>query len=207
MSGNERQQAFDRLCREAARCRRCPRMSRRKAVLGPLNGTLRPKVLFIGEAPGRQGAEITRKPFCGDVSGRKFEMLLASAGLSRDDAFITNAALCCPADDRRNNTPTAAEVRNCRPFLQRLIDLLEPPVVATVGAVALKAIEPLTGSAREGILAPASRGLKLAEVAGTVIRGARFLLVPLYHTSPRVLNTTRSFAQQQADFLKLREAI
>lgn len=171
-------------------------MARRRAVLGPLNGSLTPRVLFIGEAPGRRGAEVTRKPFCGDVSGQRFEMLLASAGLSRDEIFITNAALCCPADDRRNNTPTNAEVRNCRPFLQRTLGLLAPPVIATVGAVALKAIEPVVG-----------RKMNLAVVAGTIIDGPGFRLVPLYHPSPRVLNTARSIEQQHADFAVLARAV
>ena len=190
MSDADRERAFKRLCREAARCRRCPRMADRRAVLGSLNGPLAPRVLFVGEAPGRRGAEVTRKPFCGDASGQRFEMLLASVGLSREDVFITNAALCCPADDRRNNTPTAGEVLNCRAFLQRTIELLQPPVVATVGAVALKAIEPFINHHR----------LKLAETAGTVIDGPGFRLVPLYHPSPRVLNTTRSLDQQRKDF-------
>ena len=188
--GKEREHRFKGLCRDAAGCRLCPRMADRAAVLGRLNGSLFPKVLFVGEAPGRRGAEVTRKPFCGDASGQRFEQLLASIELTREDVFITNAALCCPADERRNNTPTACEIRNCRPFLQRTIELLSPRIVATVGAVALKAVEPLIDH----------RQLRLSEVAGTVVEGSGFRLVPLYHPSPRVLNTTRSLGEQQTDF-------
>jgi uracil-DNA glycosylase len=151
--------------------------------------------------------------------------------LSREDVFITNAALCCPADDRRNNTPTASEVRNCRTFLQRTIELLQPPVIATVGAVALKAITPLLGEddrrgagkkpkrrnaetpKTDGKAMQSSRGrgvprsLKLSDVAGTVVEGAGFRLVPLFHPSPRVLNTTRSLGEQRKDFCAIRQLL
>src|SRR5262249_38821644 len=49
-------QLFDQLADEAAACEVCERMRERKAVLGHLNGTLNPQVMFIGEAPGRKGA-------------------------------------------------------------------------------------------------------------------------------------------------------
>jgi DNA polymerase len=167
-------------------------MAHKRAVLGPLNGSLAPRVLFIGEAPGRLGADRTRRPFSGDASGRHFDTLLGSAGLDRKEIFITNAVLCCPADDRRNHTPGVTEIRNCRPLLKRTLALLKPPVVATVGAVALRALGRLI-----------DREFKLAEVAGTMIETDEFLLVPLYHPSPRVLHVARSLDQQRADFAVL----
>jgi uracil-DNA glycosylase len=179
-------------------------MTHRRAVLGPLNGTLHPQVLFIGEAPGRRGAEQTRRPFSGDASGNRFEELLAHAGLRREEIFISNAVLCCPASDRRNQTPAASEIGNCGAFLARTIELLTPPVVATVGAVALRSLGTVIG-----------RQFKLAEVAGSVIaldcsdrlQWRPFRLVPLYHPSPRVLHTVRRIEQQKSDFLVLRRVL
>jgi len=165
-------------------------------VLGPLNGTLTPKVLFIGEAPGRRGAERTRRPFSGDQSGRRFDELLAHAGLTRDEIFITNAVLCCPANEERNQTPTAGEIANCSTFLRRTLDLLCPPVVATVGAIALRAVGNLV-----------QQRFELSEAAGTVIPLENFLLVPLYHPSPRVLHTVRNLAQQRRDMRALKRAL
>ncbi len=193
-SGQER--AFRRLCREATACTRCPRLAHKRAVLGPLNGALAPRVLFIGEAPGRRGADRTRRPFTGDQSARRFDELLASIGLSRDEVFITSAVLCCPTDGHRNLTPTPAEMANCRPLLSRTIELLKPPVIATVGAVALRSLGELIG-----------RRFSLREQVGTIIRLERFLLVPLYHVSPRVLHTVRTFEQQGRDFAAVREAL
>lgn len=192
MATSPRETAFDELCREAEACRVCPRLAEKKAVLSRLNGTLKPRVLFIGEAPGRRGAERTRRPFTGDVSGERFDQLLTAARLTRDEIFITNAVLCCPADEQRNRTPLTSEMRNCQGFLERTIALLNPPIIAPVGGVALRAVSLLFDTP-----------LKLAEVAGTTIRLDTRRLVPLYHPSPRVLNATRSFEQMQKDFAHL----
>lgn len=197
-----RRRLFEQLCADTGRCRACERMACRKAVLGPLNGTLAPKVLFVGEAPGRLGADRTRRPFSGDASGRNFEILLASAELPREEVFITNAVLCCPADDRQNNAPSSTEMNNCLPFLQRTVEMLRPPVVATIGTVAMRAIARL--AEREGDSATKPR---LSDVAGRVVNCGAFRWIPLFHPSPRVLNTVRALEQQKADFALLKRLV
>jgi uracil-DNA glycosylase len=192
----EKQELFRMLCHETRNCRLCPRMADRRAVLSRRNGTLIPKVLFVGEAPGRLGADRTRVPFSGDESGARFDELLGSVDLGRDEVFITNAVLCCPAEAEHNCSPSIAEIRSCGRFLSRTLTLLQPPVVATLGAVPLRAIGRLI-----------RRPLVLAESAGTIVECEDFLLVPLYHPSPRVLRTVRPFEQQKADFAAVREAV
>jgi uracil-DNA glycosylase len=192
----ERQELFRILCHEAASCQACPRMAGHSAVMSRRNGTLIPKVLFVGEAPGRLGADRTRRPFTGDQSGTRFDELLASIDLSRDEVFITNAVLCCPTDDRQNLPPGMGELRNCTRFLLDTVRLLGAPVVVTLGAVALRAVGRLIG-----------QPLVLADTVGTIRECDDFLLVPLYHPSPRVLATVRSFDEQKADFAAIREAI
>ncbi len=88
--------AFTALLDEAGNCVRCPAMCGRSAVLSELNGPIDARVMFIGEAPGRKGADRTRVPFSGDQSGANFDRFLASIGLARDEIFITSAALCNP---------------------------------------------------------------------------------------------------------------
>jgi uracil-DNA glycosylase family 4 len=187
---------FKRLCADAAACTLCPRLAHKKAVLSPLNGSLTPRVLFIGEAPGRRGADRTRRPFTGDQSGQRFDELLASISLRRDEIFITMAVLCCPCDEKSNLTPNSTEIANCSSYLARTLDLLKPPVVATVGAIALRSLGKLIG-----------RRFSLSEHVGTVISLDNFSLVPLYHVSPRVLRTTRSLDQQRQDFATVRRAL
>ena len=74
-------------------CRICPDLADKTAVLSELNGSLMPRVLFLAEAPGRQGADRTRRPFYGDKSGANLQILLDSIGLSRDEIFITNSEI------------------------------------------------------------------------------------------------------------------
>ena len=188
---------FRQLEQAAAACVICERMCDRQAVLSSQNGTLTPKVLFIAEAPGRNGADRTRIPFHGDASGATFERLLASIHLTRAEIFITNTVLCSPRKPSgANDKPTRAEIRNCSDFLRRTIDLLNPPLIATLGAVALEALK---------LLAPHEYSLKNSAAQTLTWHGR--VLIPLYHPSPQVLITARSFAQQMEDFKTLACAI
>src|SRR5213075_546867 len=105
------------LVTEAANCTRCPSMCAKTAVLSDLNGPLTARVMFIGEAPGRKGADRTRIPCSVDQSGKKFDRFLASINLRRDQIFITSAALCNPqTPSGANRKPTRTEVANCAEF-------------------------------------------------------------------------------------------
>lgn len=109
--------AFDCLVQKARLCVICERMRERQAVLSHHNGALQPKVLFIAEAPGRNGGDRTRIPFHGDASGETFEKLLASIRLTRRDIFITNSVLC------NSRKPSGANDKSN----QKLLWLLAPP--------------------------------------------------------------------------------
>src|SRR5690349_23544316 len=125
MNGSK-QQLFQTLVDEAASCTRCPAMCGRSAVLSNLNGSPNARVMFVGEAPGRKGADRTRVPFSGDQSGGNFDRFLQSTGLRRDEVFITSAALCNPRSDTgANRRPAAREIRNCSAFLQRTLELVQ----------------------------------------------------------------------------------
>src|SRR6266516_813807 len=111
---------FSDLAAEAAACTRCAAMCDRIAVLSDLNGPLDARVMFIGEAPGRKGADRTRIPFSEDQSGKNFDRFLASINLGRDQLFISSAALCNPqTPSGANRKPTSTEVANCSAFLRR----------------------------------------------------------------------------------------
>src|SRR5712691_8794227 len=110
---------FSRIVAEAARCTLCEAMCERSAVLGELNGPVDARIMFIGEAPGRKGADRTRIPFSGDQSGKNFDRFLASIDLSRDQIFITSAALCNPrTGSGANRKPSKTELANCSTFLR-----------------------------------------------------------------------------------------
>ena len=193
----EKRRSFAGLSAEAAVCTRCPAMCERAAVLSELNGSLDARVMFIGEAPGRKGADRTRVPFSGDQSGKNFERFLASIDLKRSEIFITSAALCNPrADSGANRRPKASEIRNCSDFLRRSIALLDPRVVVTLGTVALEALKLVH-----------YHDFNLKNDAGRIRRWDSRLLVPLYHPSPQVLITSRKEAAQLKDYRVVRRAI
>ena len=197
ISPQTRRALSSQLFAEAAGCRLCPELCGRAAVLSELNGTVEARVMFIGEAPGRKGADQTRVPFSGDQSGRNFERFLASIDLDRSETFITSAALCNPrADSGANRRPRASEIRNCSDFLRRTIELVEPAVVATLGTVALEALKLLH-----------YHEFNLNNDAGKIRRWDGRLLVPLYHPSPQVLITSRDEKTQLRDYQVLARAI
>ena len=117
-------------------------MCERTAVLSEANGRVSARVLFIGEAPGRKGADRTRIPFSGDQSGKNLDRFIASIGLTRSQIFITSAALCNPRNaSGTNRKPSRSELENCSGFLRRTIELVDPRVVVTLGSVALDYIK------------------------------------------------------------------
>jgi DNA polymerase len=172
-------------------------MCERAAVLSELNGPVNARVMFIGEAPGRKGADRTRVPFAGDQSGKNFERFLASINLMRSEIFITSAALCNPrAAAGANRRPRAVEIRNCSSFLRRTIELVDPAVIVALGAVALDALKLLH-----------DHEFNLKHDAGRIRRWNGRLLVPLYHPSPQVLITSRDERAQLKDYRVVARAI
>lgn len=192
-----KEQQFADLAAEAAGCIRCPAMCDRAAVLSELNGPVTARVMFIGEAPGRKGADRTRVPFSGDQSGKNFDRFLRSINLNRSDIFITSAALCNPqAASGANRRPTTRELRNCSDFLRRTIELVDPRVIVTLGGVALEALKLIH-----------HHEFSLSQDGARVREWNDRTLVSLYHPSPQVLITSRDEKTQLRDYKVVARAI
>jgi uracil-DNA glycosylase family 4 len=188
---------FAELVAEAAPCTLCPALCETRAVLSKLNGSVSARVMFIGEAPGRKGADRTRVPFSGDQSGKNFDRFIASIGLARDQIFITSAALCNPrTESGANRKPSQIEIRNCAGFLRRTIEIVDPSVIVTLGSVALDAMRRIEW-----------HDLSLKEAAAKIHRWDGRLLVPIYHPSPQVLASHRREADQLRDYKVVARAI
>lgn len=193
----QKQLRFQALVDEAANCTRCPAMCGRSAVLSNLNGSPKARIMFIGEAPGRKGADRTRVPFSGDQSGANLDRFLNSIGLMREQIFITSAALCNPrTDSGANRKPTQKELANCSDFLRRTIDLIDPRVIITLGSVALDALKRIQ-----------YHELNLKESAAQIHRWQERVLVPMYHPSPQVLASHRREAEQLRDYQVVAQAV
>lgn len=188
---------FSRLTAEAAGCRRCAALCDRSAVLSELNGPLTARIMFVGEAPGRKGADQTRVPFSGDQSGKNFDRFLASISLRREDIFITSAALCNPrTESGANRKPSKLELKNCSEFFQRTFALIDPAIVITLGSVALEAMQTIQ-----------PHDLSLKESAAQIHNWNGRLLVPVYHPSPQVLASHRREQKQLADYQVIARAL
>jgi len=155
--------AFEILHNEITSCELCPRLRQHCAAIArtkrrayreweywgkpvPAFGDPQARVLILGLAPGAHGSNRTGRMFTGDASGDILYRVLHRTGFasqpvstSRDDGltlrglYITAAAHCAPP----GNKPSPAEIRNCRPFLERELELLKSvKVVVALGKVA-----------------------------------------------------------------------
>ena len=102
-------------------------------VLG--DGNPEARVILIGEAPGaeedRQGL-----PFVG-ASGRLLDRMLGSIGLDRTQVYISNTVFWRPPGNRN---PTTMEMAICMPFVERLIELVDPEILVALGGAAAKVL-------------------------------------------------------------------
>jgi len=189
MEANTKHTRFAKLVAEVQACMKCERMRNSARVLNYSVGNLSAELFFIGEAPGRLGADETEVPFHGDKSGRNFEDLISFAGISRNDVFVTNAVLCNPKDkDGNNSTPTLAEAANCQPFLARQIELVNPKIVVALGSTALRATATIE-----------AHNYSLSQHVRTIHPWFGRMLIPLYHPGQRAM-IHRSFANQRSDY-------
>lgn len=183
---------FDRV----QRCRACPKLDDAARVLGWANGTPDAQIMFIGEAPGRLGADRTAIPFHGDKAGDNFEALLRVAGLSRSEVYVTNSALCNPRDEKGNNRPPAqSEIQNCSQHLRAQIELVNPKIVCTLGAAALKATNIIE-----------AHNLELSAHVRSAHPWFGRTLIPLYHPGQRAM-IHRSFSLQVSDYYFVSESL
>jgi uracil-DNA glycosylase family 4 len=151
------------LNREIVVCSRCPRLVEYRAEVArvkrrayrdwkywgrpvPGFGDPHARLLLIGLAPGAHGSNRTGRMFTGDSSGdflykAMFEAGFASQpssvsrddGLALSDAYISAAVRCAPP----GNQPLPEEIRNCRPYLERELELLQNVrVVVALGRMA-----------------------------------------------------------------------
>jgi uracil-DNA glycosylase family 4 len=125
---------------EVLACERCPGLACSRTQAVPGTGKGRADLFFIGEAPGRYGADKTGIPFTHDRSGALFRRTIEALEKShgrRLSIFVTNAVKCNPTDDAgRNRKPSRVEVENCREFLDREISLTNPKVIVPLGRLA-----------------------------------------------------------------------
>ena len=115
-------------------CKNCDLgKTRNKLVFG--TGNPNADIMIIGEAPGADEDE-QGKPFVGRA-GQLLTKILLAIDLSRDDVFIANIIKCRPPSNRR---PKDTEVSECKPYLDKQIELIKPEFIVTLGATAIDSL-------------------------------------------------------------------
>ncbi len=119
------------LQKEVAQCTLCHELAttRTQTVFGV--GHPKARLCFLGEAPGADEDRLG-EPFVGR-SGQLLDKILAACSLSRDEVYILNVLKCRPPGNRN---PTPQESTNCRRFLDRQLELIDPEYICCLGAVA-----------------------------------------------------------------------
>lgn len=157
----------------------------------PSFGDPQARLLIVGLAPGRAGANRTGRPFTGDFAGVLLYGTLLKIGFARGryearpddglelvDCMITNAVRCAPPGNR----PETVEEANCRPFLAaRIAALPRLQVIVTLGDVSRRNVLRALG-------VKASAG---AAGHGLEMQAGRYRLLNSYHCSRLNTNTGR----------------
>ncbi len=99
----------------------------------PGEGPLNAKVMVVGQAPGAE-EDMQGRPFVGR-SGVLLSHLLKLAGLRRDGVYITSVVQFFPP---KNRMPDPREVALCKPFLEKQIEMINPKLIVTLGALSSK---------------------------------------------------------------------
>ncbi|HEY4519491.1 MAG TPA: uracil-DNA glycosylase [Candidatus Paceibacterota bacterium] len=146
-------------------------------VLG--EGSHTAKIMFIGEAPGRNEAK-TGRPFCG-AAGRILDDLLASIGMPREDVYITNIVKDRPPENR---DPLPVEIELYAPFLDRQIEIIQPNVLATLGRFSMEYIMRKFGLSFELESISNAHG-KVYDASASY---GPIKIVPLYHPAAAIYN-------------------
>jgi len=111
-------------------CTKCElSKTRNNSVAG--KGNFKSDVIFVGEAPGKN-EDLKGEPFIG-IAGKKLSMALESAGITRDEIYITNIVKCRPPNNR---VPTTNERETCKDYLKKEIEIIKPKIICILGNTA-----------------------------------------------------------------------
>jgi uracil-DNA glycosylase len=177
--------SLEKIASEVIGCPLC-KLSRTRKNAVPGEGQVSAKLMFVGEAPGKN-EDLKGKPFVG-AAGRILDQAMQKAGIERSKVFITNVVKCRPPNNR---VPEEDERTACRAYLQRQISVVSPKIICILGSTAYASI--LGGNS-----ITASRGKII------VHEGQRYFLT--VHPAAAIYNRSLR-ATFETDLLKLSEEI
>ena len=159
--GNK-ESAMALLREEIGDCRRC-KLSQKRTHIVFGEGNPDARLMFIGEAPGRE-EDVQARPFVGEA-GMLLTRLIEKMGLKREEVYIANIVKCRPP---MNRDPEKDEIQQCREFLERQIDIIRPDIIMSLGRIAAST---LMGNEK----------LKITAIRGKIFDYRGIPLVPTFH--------------------------
>lgn len=174
------------IAREVSVCTKCDlHKSRKKAVPG--EGPLQAEIMFIGEGPGFHENEQGR-PFVG-ASGKFLDELLAQAGVTRADVWITNVVKCRPPNNR---DPLPDEIDTCTSnYLDHQIEIVSPSIIVTLGRFSMGKF---------------FTGAKISQIHGQMQKVGDRFVIAMFHPAA-ALHQAALKPAIMADFAKLPELL
>ena len=170
------------LCQEILTCQRCQVLAENRTRVVPGEGAENASIVFIGEAPGWHEDQQGR-PFVGPA-GMFLNELIKSIGLKREQVYITNVIKCRPP---QNRDPLPTEIHNCRGWLDRQVELINPRMVVTLGRYSMAMFFP---------------GKSISKIHGTAHKQDNIIYYAMYH--PAAALHQQSLRQiVEADMLKI----
>ena len=137
----DRTKAWEAVRTDAAGCRDCPLWApATQTVFG--EGPVDAAVMLVGEQPGDK-EDLTGHPFIGPA-GQLLDRALDEAGVEREKVYVTNAVKHFkfePRGKRRiHQKPNTMEIKACRQWYERELDLVQPKLVVAMGATAAQSV-------------------------------------------------------------------
>ncbi len=128
-SQQSKESSLKALRQEIGDCQRC-KLSKGRTNIVFGEGNPNARIMFIGEAPGREEDQQAR-PFVGDA-GQLLTRLINKMGFERDQVYIANIVKCRPP---LNRDPQPDEIQQCFPFLERQISIINPEIIMSLGKI------------------------------------------------------------------------
>jgi len=129
-----RHETLDEIRAELENCRRCSLCRERKNIVFGI-GNPHARVVFVGEAPGREEDE-KGEPFVGEA-GRLLDRILFAMGMQREEVYICNVEKCRPPGNRN---PEPEEIAACEPYLKRQLAAIRPKMIVALGKFAAQTL-------------------------------------------------------------------
>lgn len=118
---------LQKIKQQVTECTKCE-LSKTRNNAVPGKGNYKSDVIFVGEAPGKN-EDMKGEPFMG-IAGNKLSIALESAGIARDEVYITNIVKCRPP---KNRVPTTTERDTCQNYLEKEIEIIKPKIICVLG--------------------------------------------------------------------------